>query len=116
MNNKGYAMKEIIILSAILAVVFAFGIAKVSYAYQDAADEEHKNDLKNNSLRIAAEEYAKRNTEKFASEETFIYGSDLIEAGFLMDIEDFDYKNQKIKVTWDKEKDTYKAEVINTNA
>ena len=36
MNKLGYAMKEMIILSAILAIVFMIGIGRVSYAYEEA--------------------------------------------------------------------------------
>jgi len=40
MNKNGYAVKELILLCFILAVVFAFGIARVSFAYQDVSDKE----------------------------------------------------------------------------
>lgn len=111
-KKNGYAMKELIFLGGALAVVFTFAIVKVSFAYEEKSDKDRTTELKNNALLVAAEYYAKRNTDKFKNGETFLYGSDLIEAGFLMDIEEFDYKNTKIKVIYDEQNKNYKVEVV----
>lgn len=91
-------IKEIIILSGILACFFAFAITKVSFAYQEVSKEEEIKNGWNNALIIAAEAYASFRKEEFTQEETFLYGSDLIDAGFLLDIDDLDYANAKVKV------------------
>ncbi len=111
-EKNGYAIKEIIILSAILAVVFTFAIVRVSFAYEEKNDKNRTSELKNNALLVAAEYYAKKNSEKFKKEESFLYGSDLIEAGFLMDIEEFDYRNSKLKVTYDEQTKKYNIEIV----
>ena len=111
-NKQGYAVKELIILCSVLGVVFAIATARVSFAYQLASDEERIEDLKYETLLEAAEQYAKKNPEKFKSVETFLYGGDLIEAGFLMDLEEFDYKNTKIKIVYDDKTKTYKGFII----
>lgn len=110
-NRDGFAVKEMIILSGVLALVFAFFITKVSFAYSDAIRVEDCSDAENNALLIAAESYVKYNKEKFKDEEIFVYGSDLIDAGFLLDIDDFDYKNKKMKVVYDKSRDKYIASI-----
>ena len=40
MEKNGYAVKELIILSAILAVVFGVAITRVSFAYEEIMNEE----------------------------------------------------------------------------
>jgi len=112
LNKNGYAIKEMIVLCLILAVVFAFAIAKVSFAFEEAQEKDRGNSLKDHAIQLAAEYYAKNHPEKFTNVETFLYGSELIEAGFLTDIEDFDYKNKKIKVLYDENNKTYQVEVM----
>lgn len=91
-------IKEIIILSGVLACFFAFAITKVSFAYQEVSKEEELKNGRDNALILAAEAYISFKKEEFTKEETFLYGSDLIDAGFLIDIDDLDYANAKIKV------------------
>ena len=50
MNQKGYAVKELIFLFAILGIVFTFAITRVSFAYQQADNEEELVEMRNNSL------------------------------------------------------------------
>lgn len=99
MNKNGFAVKEMILLSGLLAIFFGFAITKVSYAYQEASNSDSLMEQQKNSLIIASEEYAKYYPDKFKEKETYIYGEELIEAGFLRDIEEFDYENVKIKIT-----------------
>lgn len=112
-KNDGFAVKEMIILSGILAIVFAILITKVSFAYKDALREEDtKNGIKN-SLLIAAKAYAEGKKEEFKKEETFIYGSDLIDAGYLVDAEELGYKNIKIKINYVESSKKFNAEIVN---
>jgi len=111
-NKKGFATKEIIILSGVLAIFFAVAITKVSFALKEANKEDEIYSEKMNVLAYATKAYISMNKDKFDNEETFLYGSDLIKAGFLVDIEDTDYKNAKIKVTHSKDKEDYNVEVV----
>ena len=110
MKKNGYAVKELIILSAILAVVFGVAITRVSFAYEEIMDEENVEIERNHYLTVAAEYYAKANEEEMKEEETFIFGSDLIEAGYLCDTGDKASENAKIKIT--KENGSFHAEVV----
>jgi len=110
-KNSGFAIKEMIILSGALAVVFAIAITKVSFAYTDALKEEEMKNGLQSSLIVAAKAYAQTKKEEI-KEETFIYGSDLIDAGYLIDVDDLDYKNTKIKITYEESSKSYKAEVV----
>ena len=81
-NNKGYTVKEMIILCAVLAIAFAIGISKVSYAYQVSLNASETEALINKNLYNAALAYVNNNIDKFMVKETFIYGSELIENNF----------------------------------
>ena len=109
MEKNGYAVKELIILSAILAVVFGVAITRVSFAYEEITDKENLTNEKNHYLTLAATYYAKMHEEEM-KEETFIYGSDLIEEGYLCDTGDTEKENAKIKIT--KENGSFHAEVV----
>ena len=78
-NDKGYTVKEMIILCAVLAIAFAIGISKVSYAYQVSLNASETEALINKNLYNAALAYINNNKDKFMEKETFIYGSELIE-------------------------------------
>ena len=110
MEKNGYAVKELIILSAILAVVFGIAITRISFAYEEIMDEENVEIERNHYLTVAAEYYAKMHEEEMQEEENFIFGSDLIDAGFLNDTGDKEKENAKIKIT--KENGSFHAEVV----
>ncbi len=110
MEKNGYAVKELIILSAILAVVFGVAITRVSFAYEEIMNEETITNERVHNLTLAAEYYAKMHEEEMKEEENFIFGSDLIEAGFLSDTGDKEKENAKIKIT--KENGSFHAEVV----
>ncbi len=105
-------IRDMIILSVVLALVFAVVITKVSFAYQGAVREDDIRDNQRDFLLVAAESYVKSKSNEFKETENFIYGSDLIEAGFLLEIEELDFKNTKIKVTYDENLKNYHAEIV----
>lgn len=105
-------IREMIILCAILAVVFACGITKVSFAYQNATREQEVNDGIDYALIVAAESYALSKNNDFKEKESYIYGSDLIDAGFLIEIEDIEFKNKKIKIVYEEKNKKYHAEIV----
>ena len=109
-NKKGYTIKEMIILCAILAVFFAIAITKVSYAYSISASESEGEALKQKALETAANVYVNNNKDKFTEKETYFYGSDLIENNLLFEADNTNYSATKIKVTNDDGK--YKVEIM----
>lgn len=112
MNKNGYAIKEILILMAVLGVLFTVAITKVSFAYQEADKTEELEKMKTNSLQIAAETYVNNNKDKFQEEETFFYGSELVSNNYLLDVDSEGYNAVKFKVTHPKDTDTYQVEII----
>ena len=50
------------------------------------------------------------NEDKFQDEETYLFGSELVNNGLLTETENLDYSQAKIKVT--KSGDSYKAEIV----
>lgn len=105
-------IKEMIILCAVLAIVFAGGITKVSFAYQEATREDEVKEGLENALIVAAESYALSKNNEFKEKESFIYGSDLIDAGFLVEIDGLDFKNKKIKIVYEEKVKKYQAEIV----
>jgi len=67
-KNSGFAIKEMIILSGALAVVFAIAITKVSFAYTDALKEEEMKNGLQSSLIVAAKAYAQTKKEEIKEE------------------------------------------------
>lgn len=99
MNNNGYTMKEMIILSAVLAIVFMIGIGRVSYAYQETDKSEEIALKEKEYLKDAAKIYVEKHKEEIKDKEVFFYGSDFIEDGILMNVDVANYQNEKVKVT-----------------
>ncbi len=113
MNKQGYAIKELLILFGVLAIVFTVAITKVSFAYQEAVDTDNLLTEENNTIKLATQVYIKANPDKIDKEkENFLFGKDLTEAGYLIQTEEFDYSKTKIKVTYNKETKEYNIEVM----
>ena len=110
LNNKGYAAKEMIMLSLALALVFGIALVRVSFALDEANDTTSINDLNNSSIIIAAKAYVDTHKDKFTDEVKYIYGSDLIQENYLTD-QIKDASNKKIKIT--KKEDTYEVTLEN---
>ncbi len=109
-QRNGFAIKEMVILCAGLAIFFIIAITRISFALEEAKNESTLMEEKNHAIILAAETYAKANPDKFKESETFLFGSDLINEGYLLDIDDTDYQNVELKV-W-KENETFHAEVV----
>ncbi len=108
-NNKGYTVIDVIIIGVILGVVTILTINKVSYAFEDtsaiAKETQDKIILK------SSEVYAQSIKDTLKEEKTkYILASDLIEAGYLAENED--YKNYKVKIEYNEETDSVLAELI----
>ncbi len=111
MNNKGFAVKELIILFSVLAVLFALAITKVSFAFEEVDQEEQLADLKNSNLLAAANVYVMMHKDLFTEAETYFYGSDLVENQYLLDLPEESYNTVRFKVTKVNETDEYKVEI-----
>lgn len=111
MNKLGYAMKEMIILSAILAIVFMIGIGRVSYAYEEADRSDEIAKIEKSYLLDAAKIYVDKHKDEIKDKETFFYGSDFIDDGILMNTDVANYQNAKVKVTMH-EDGKYDVEIV----
>lgn len=111
MNKLGYAMKEMIILSAILAIVFMIGIGRVSYAYEEADRSDEIASIEKSYLLDAAKIYVDKHKDEIKDKETFFYGSDFIDDGILMNTDVANYQNAKVKVTMH-EDGKYDVEIV----
>lgn len=110
MKKNGYAIQELLILFALLGVIFAIGITKISYALEDALNEEEITEVQENNLLYAGELYVKQNSAKFTEKDNYFYGSDLITNQILND-NNKDYSSIKFKAT--KEEDgSFKVEIV----
>ncbi len=112
MNKQGYAIKELLILFAVLGIVFTFAITKVSFAYQEVDNEEELLAMKDRSIQIAAEAYVNAHKENFTAEETFFFGKELVENHYLVDVEDQGYNTVKIRVTHPANTEEYHVEIV----
>ena len=113
MNNKGYAIKELIILLAIITVAFGVAITRVSFAYQNINDEDALFEEEKNTVKIATEAYVKTHEKEFKKDgENYLYGKELADAGYLILTDDFDFKDMKIKVTYDSSLKKYNIAII----
>lgn len=111
--KNGYAIKELIVLFAILAVAFGVAITRVSYAYQDINDNNVILEEGRNSIKVATEAYVKTHEKDFKKDaDNFIFGKDLIENGYLIQTDDFDFHDVKIKVTYNKEQKKYTIDIV----
>lgn len=111
LNNKGYSIKEMVILCAVLAIVFAIGIVRVSYAYQDADNTSQMETVWNESLIQAARVYVLAHPEEFKDAETYFYGSELVENDYFIDVDDIDVDNVRFKVTRAQDSEDYQVEI-----
>jgi len=109
MKNRGYTIPEIIVVAAVLGLFSIITISKVSYAFVDT--NEISETTKEMILEKSATAYGTKNLETIKNEKSvYISASDLVEAGFLAD--DEDYKNVKIKVKYKEDTDSISVEII----
>ncbi len=113
MNNKGYAIKELIILFAGLAVVFGIVITKVVLAYDNIDNKEIAMAREKDTLTKAVEVYIKKNEKNLSKDkENFIYGEDLEKDGYLVNLENDLYDKAKIKITYNKDLKKFNIDIV----
>lgn len=111
LNKKGYSIKEMVILCSVLAVLFGIGIVKTSYAYEQINKEDEIMAIEEKNLITIAELYVKNFKDKFQEAETYFYGKELIDNQYLINTDNIDFSNTKIKVSRNIETDEYKVEL-----
>ena len=108
-NNKGYTIPELIIVGILLGIISIFMINKASYAFVDTEDT--TSETKEMILTKSANAYGNSIKGVLAQEKTkYITSSDLVDAGYLAD--DEEYKNIKIKLIYKEDTDTISVEFI----
>ncbi len=113
MNNKGYAIKELIILLAIIAIGFGVAITRVSFAYQNINNENNFLEEEKNTLKVATEAYIKTHEKEFKKDaDNYLYGKELADKGYLILTDDFDFKDTKIKITYDNSLKKYNVLIL----
>ena len=111
LNHKGYTIKEMIILCAVLAIIFAIGITRVSYAYQEADQTEEMEATWNDELIRAARVYVEAHPDEFKDPETYFYGSELVENNYFIHVDEIDVDNVRFKVTHTDGSEDYQVEI-----
>lgn len=110
MQDKGYTIPELIIVIIVVGIFSIIAINKASYAFVDTdtigEQTEHLILIK------SASSYASTIKEELKIEkERYILGSDLVEAGYLVDDEHI-YTNAKVKLSYNGETDGISVEIL----
>ena len=109
MQDRGYTIPELIVVAVVLGVFSIIMINKASYAFVDP--NEISEQTEEMILIKSATAYGSSIKETLKNEKTkYILASDLVEAGFLID--DEEYKNVKIKLDYTEENDNISVKVI----
>lgn len=109
MENRGYTIPELIVVAVVLGLFSIITINKVSYAFVDT--NEVSENTEEMILVKSATTYGNKNKETIKNEKSvYISASDLVEAGYLAD--DEDYKNVKVKIDYKEDTDSISVEVI----
>ena len=123
MNNKGYTITDLLIVIAIIIGLALITLPKASYALKEADNkDEVYSEILSDYVR-QAEKYGKNNIDKIGEDGYIISIDELIKEGYvgayindgnIIDIRDNTTKmnNIKIKLTYNKENDEVKAELV----
>lgn len=111
MKKNGYTIPELLVVIIAVGIIALVSITKVSYAFSEInSTEKQKEDVKL-VVEEATQYYAKYKSEEFAKEEpSYIYAKEVAQAGFLFEKEE--YNTMKVKITYNKLKNEFIAEVI----
>ncbi len=106
--EKGYTIPELIVVLVVLGLVSFMAINKASYAF---VTEEPNDETTKLILVKCATEYANSIKEELKGEKSrFVSSNDLITAGYLID--EGDYKNFTLELTYDEASDAVLARII----
>jgi type II secretory pathway pseudopilin PulG len=114
MNKKGYTLPELLVLLGVVSVIAIISIVKISFAFSDINNKDEIEKQEETLIEKASMSYANTIIDRIKDEKVvYITGSDLMDAGFLA--EDEEYNILKIKLSYDEEQDKINYEVISSN-
>ena len=112
MNNKGYTIKELLILLGAVSFVFLVAIIKTSYAFSEIDNTKEIEKQEKALIKKASLLYGESIKDRVKDEKVvMVTGDDLMKSHFLA--EDDTYKVIKVKLTYDEKNDKIKYEVAN---
>lgn len=112
MNNRGYTLKELLIVLGIVSLLAIISIAKISFAFSDIDNTEDIKYEENKLIKKAADIYAKQNIEKVKeNKELYVSGKELIDSKVLANSEN--YNDLKVKITYNEKSDKYNITILN---
>lgn len=109
MKNKGYTVPELLIVFVVLGIFALIAINKVSYAFVDGDTTREETDKL--ILIKTSMAYANSIIETLKTNDIYITGKDIKEAGFLVDDEN-NYANVKIKLSYNRESSSPIVEIL----
>lgn len=110
-KKNGYTLPELLIVIGVVGIIALVAITKVSFAFETINNPEEQKKETYHLVEQASVSYAKSKKEEFIKEEnTFIYAKEVASAGFLFEREE--YNSMKVKISYDKNADTFRAEVV----
>ncbi len=110
-NQKGYTIPELLVVMVVVGIIAIVCIVKVSFAFSEISNPEEQKEKTERLVELASETYAKSKEDEFKKEEdTYIFAKEVAQAGFLFERDE--YNSMKVKISYDKETDTFKTEVV----
>jgi hypothetical protein len=103
-----------LVLLGVVSVIAIISIVKISFAFSDINNKDEIEKQEETLIEKASMSYANTIIDRIKDEKVvYITGSDLMDAGFLA--EDEEYNILKIKLSYDEEQDKINYEVISSN-
>ncbi len=110
MKKNGYTIPELLVIIALLGIVTIFGIMKASYAFSEVNNTEEQKQAVKELVEHASVSYAKSKEDWNKDEVVYVFAKEVAQAGFLFEKDE--YNSMKVKITFDQEKNTFQAEVV----
>lgn len=112
MNNKGYTLKELIIVLGVVTLVAIVAIVKTSYAFSEIDNTKEIESQEKLLIKKASLAYGESIKDRIKDEKVVIVtGEELMKNNFL--VSDDIYNSVKVKLTYDEKTDKIKYEVEN---
>lgn len=109
-QKNGYTLPELLIVIAVVSIIALVAMIRVSYAFEEVNNTEEQENMTRHLVEQATLSYVKHKKDDFTKEDvTYIFAKEVAQAGYLFEKEE--YNTMKVKITYDKSNDTFKAEV-----
>lgn len=109
MKNKGYTIPELLVVIVVVGIFAIVAINKASYAFVD--DDSINKETEEMILIKTSTAYANSILETLKSDDIYITGKDIADAGFLVD-DDNTYANIKLKLSYNAETNSPVVEIL----